>query len=124
MRHHRRIHDQSTKGSAAAAVAATAVLGALAGPASAATLHEVPAAHGVTAVSASSGANALKKQSVSPDFQGCAVSAFGYAGQKICSTQTYTHIVNGVSTEMFVIGTDWAVWHAWPGSGGWHECNG
>jgi hypothetical protein len=25
---------------------------------------------------------------------------------------------------VFVIGTDWSVWHAWSGSGGWHSLGG
>jgi hypothetical protein len=98
----------------AAAATAALGLGALAAPASAATLHEAPAAH----------VSELKNQSVRPDFQGCPVSAFGYAGQMICGTNDLDHYVNGSVTEVFVIGTDWSVWHAWSGSGGWHSLGG
>ena len=99
---------------AAAAAAAALGLGALAAPASAATLREAPAAH----------VSEPGNQSAGPDFQGCPVSAFGYAGQMICGTNDLNHYVNGMVTEVFVIGTDWSLWHAWSGSGGWHRLGG
>jgi hypothetical protein len=117
----------------AAAVAAAALglaLGALAAPASASTIApEVGgtaqgSTHGTDAVLTVHGAGALKNNSVSPNFSACPVTAFGYGGEMICGTVEATYTVNGTPKESFVIGTDWAVWHAWPGSNGWHSLHG
>jgi hypothetical protein len=102
------------RATAVAAAAAALGLGALDASSSAATLHEAPAAH----------VSELKNQSVRPGFRGCPVSAFGHAGQMICGTSELDHYVNGIVNEVFVIGIDWSVWHAWPGSGGWHSLGG
>jgi hypothetical protein len=91
---------------AAVAVAALSLtLGALAAPASAAT---------------------LTNQSVSPDFTACPVTAFGYSGEMICGTGDLVVLPNPSSgvDEVFIIGLDWSIWHAWPGSNGWHSLGG
>lgn len=33
-------------------------------------------------------------------------------------------VASNGSAETFVIGTDWAIRHAWPGSNGWHSLGG
>lgn len=129
---------------AVAAVTATLALGALAAPASAATqnaaaggpqsqasasgmlatLHEVTAAHAGNAVAAPSGAGALKNRSVSPAFSSCSISFFGYAGAYICDTGVLFRQDSSGLEEVFVIGTNWQIWHAWPGSNGWHSLGG
>lgn len=101
-----------------AAIAAVTffAVGALAAPASAATQN---ATAGGNAVVASSGAGVV------PAFSSCPVSAFGYAGQKICGTTEYDHPgIDGRVAEVFVIGTNWQIWHAWQGSNGWHSLGG
>jgi uncharacterized low-complexity protein len=95
----------SLRRTAAVVVAALSLtLGALAAPASAAT---------------------LTNQSVSPGFAACAVTAFGYTGEKICGTGNFTTLntSSGVD-ESFLIGLDWSIWHDWPGSNGWHSLGG
>jgi hypothetical protein len=138
------------RAAAAAAVTATLALGALAAPASAApqnaaaggprsqasasgmpaTLHEVTAAHVGNAVAAPSGAAALKNRSVSPAFSSCSIyphlAGGGYTGFYICDTDVLYRYLMGRLTieEVFVIGTNWQIWHAWPGSNGWHSLGG
>jgi hypothetical protein len=130
---------------AAAAVAVTLALGALAAPASAAAqnaavggtrsqasasgmptaLHAVTAAHIGNALAAPPGAAALKKRSASPDFSSCGINFFGYAGAYICDTGVlFRYQANGALEEVFVIGTNWQIWHAWPGSNGWQSLGG
>ena len=133
------------RGAAPVAVAALGLaLGALAAPASAAaqnaaagtpqsqtsasgtraTLQELTAAGG-GALIAPSGVGAFNNLSVSPDFSACAVSAFGYGGEAICDTFGFEdYNPNAGTDEAFVIGLDWSIWHAWPGSDGWHSLGG
>ena len=58
----------------------------------------------------------------------CPVSEFGYGGEAACGTFTLYvpagRVANNGGAEAFVIGTDWAIWHAWPGSNGWHSLGG
>lgn len=135
----------SRRRAAAAAVAAALALGALAAPASAATLsagasgprsqasasamptalYGMTAAHAGNAAAAPSGAGVLRSPSASPDFSSCGINFFGYAGAYICDTSVlFRYDGNGDLEEVFVIGTNWAVWHAWPGSNGWHSLGG
>ncbi len=108
--------------------AAAFALGALAAPASAATQN----AAAVGPQTSASGMHATpyevtaaRSSSVSPAFSACPVTAFGYDGAGICGTQGLTvYDSNGNPVEAFVIGTDWAIWHAWPGSNGWHSLGG
>jgi hypothetical protein len=57
----------------------------------------------------------------------CKITRFGYVGYRICSPET-TIIDNpwwhDTAKESFVIGSDHAVWHSWPGSGGWKSMGG
>lgn len=124
--------------------AAAATLGALAAPASGATqnaaadgpqshnrvfdmqttLHKVTATRGGNTLVAPSRVGAVKNQSASQMYQGCPISAFGYSGSVACdSSALFTINPNGLE-EVFVIGTDGAIWHAWPGSNGWHSLGG
>lgn len=120
---------------AAVAVAAAALaLGGLAVPASAATSNGaagIPQAqtsasgmHATVHAATAPSGGAVRNQSLAPAFSACSVSAFGYGGEAICGTQVLVVASNGTPQEVFVIGTDWAVWHAWPGSNGWHTLHG
>lgn len=53
----------------------------------------------------------------------CPITVYGYTGYRICEFgySTWDH---GGGVEWFVVGSDYAVWHAWPGSGGWHSLGG
>ncbi|MDQ2814510.1 MAG: hypothetical protein M3Z75_22275 [Actinomycetota bacterium] len=119
---------------AAVAAAAALALGALAvAPASAAThsvsgvqamVYEATAAHSGNAVASTFTVGSLKDQSLSPSFSTCQVDVFGYGGQGICGTGALFRYANGASVEAFIIGTNWAIWHVWPGSNGWHSLGG
>lgn len=68
-------------------------------------------------------------QDSSPDgdmttLSSCATTVYGYTGYRICEFEWFyvTH-ANG-SNEYFVIGTNYAVFHIWPGSGGWKSLGG
>ncbi|MFJ6673599.1 hypothetical protein ACIQMJ_21025 [Actinosynnema sp. NPDC091369] len=52
------------------------------------------------------------------------VSCYGYTGTFLAGTNVV--VVNWLSTddECFGIATDRTIWHAWPGSGGWHKMPG
>jgi hypothetical protein len=95
---------------------AVALLGALGTtPASAATVH------GDT-----SAVSALGALPASPN--SCPIIRFGYGGEYVCGTAPLDIMPGTVndsgSAESFVLGTDWAIWHAWPGSNGWHSLGG
>ena len=121
---------------AMAAAALSLTLGALAAPASAATqnsasgaqttLFKVTASRGTDTLVAHSEVGTLTNQSVSPDFTACPVSSFGYSGEAICGTLELhaTPNPNSGVDEDFIIGLDWSIWHAWPGSNGWHSLGG
>jgi hypothetical protein len=70
----------------------------------------------------------LGPRSVSSAASACPVSEFGYSGEAVCGTfGLYVpagRVANNGGAEAFVIGTDWAIWHAWPGSNGWHSLGG
>ncbi|HEV2634040.1 MAG TPA: hypothetical protein VGX23_02765 [Actinocrinis sp.] len=115
---------------AAAAAAAALALGALAAPASAATRNAAAGSPQSQTIAAGSrivpsAVGAFTSLSVSPDFSTCAVSEFGYGGQTICGTFGFEdYNPNAGNDEAFVIGLDWSIWHAWPGSNGWHSLGG
>jgi hypothetical protein len=54
----------------------------------------------------------------------CAVTAYGYTGYAICDFLASNLDWGGGNVEYFVVGTDYAIWHAWKGSGGWHSLGG
>lgn len=54
----------------------------------------------------------------------CNVTKYGYAGQMICGTKVLDKDWGSGHKESFVVGTNSAVWHAWPGSGGWKSLGG
>jgi hypothetical protein len=71
--------------------------------------------------------------SASPDAQAdggattlssCATTAYGYTGYRICEFVWFVVEHRNGSEEWFVIGTNYAVWHIWPGSGGWKSLGG
>ncbi len=51
----------------------------------------------------------------------CEVNEFGYASAKVGGTQESVCTYPDGHREAFVIGTSWAIWHAWRGSGGWRS---
>lgn len=53
----------------------------------------------------------------------CPVEAYGYRGTMICEFG-WNYIEHPSGIEFFVIGTNFAVYHAWPGSGGWRSLGG
>lgn len=54
----------------------------------------------------------------------CAITKYGYSGWRICEF-TYSYIDRGNgNVEWFVVGSDYAIYHIWPGSGGWHSLGG
>lgn len=67
------------------------------------------------ATSASDGVTALSK---------CAVTAYGYTGYRICEFDWLSVTKSNGSVEYFVVGTNYAVFHIWPGSGGWKSLGG
>jgi hypothetical protein len=66
---------------------------------------------------------AAQSQSVTPD-SACPVSAFGYGGQAVCGSVALTYTYPDRHQEAFVIGINYAIWHAWNGSNGWHSLGG
>lgn len=54
----------------------------------------------------------------------CAVTVYGYTGYRICEfVWSYLPHPDG-TIEYFVVGTNYAIFHIWPGSGGWHSLGG
>jgi hypothetical protein len=72
--------------------------------------------------------NTLGARSVSSAANACSIIRFGYSGEDECGTAVLDvpagSVANNGSAESFVIGTDWSIWHAWPGSNGWHSLGG
>lgn len=66
--------------------------------------------------------DSIKNQAASPN-AACAITEYGYAGEYICGFNVLPVAHDGL-TEYFVVGTDYAIWHIWPGSGGWHSLGG
>ncbi|MFI5898218.1 hypothetical protein ACIA5D_49875 [Actinoplanes sp. NPDC051513] len=52
------------------------------------------------------------------------VNVYGYVGKTICEFSAFYYVHSGGSREYFYIGTNYAVWHAWQGSGGWKSLGG
>jgi hypothetical protein len=121
---------------ALATTAAALALGAFTAPASAATQNAAPGpsgvTHGATVTHSGNttityftvGDSALTADSVSPNFMVCQVKAYTYVGQTICDTVGFAVTHDGGHQETFIIGKDWGIWHAWPGSNGWHTLGG
>jgi len=54
----------------------------------------------------------------------CAITLYGYTGYRICGFDySYINWGNG-NVEWFVVGTNYAIWHIWLNSGGWHSLGG
>jgi hypothetical protein len=66
---------------------------------------------------------AAQSQSVTPD-SACPVSAFGYGGEAVCGSVAMTYKYPDSHQEAFIIGINYAIWHAWKGSNGWHSLGG
>ncbi|MEN3613148.1 hypothetical protein AAH979_26795 [Plantactinospora sp. ZYX-F-223] len=54
----------------------------------------------------------------------CATTVYGYTGYRICEFEWFYVTHSNGSNEYFVIGTNYAVFHIWPGSGGWKSLGG
>ncbi|MEU1628439.1 hypothetical protein ABZ746_24535 [Streptomyces sp. NPDC020096] len=57
----------------------------------------------------------------------CPVTRYGYTGYYLCGISTVADnpwFATPWAKETFVIGTDRAMWHIWPGSGGWQSMGG
>lgn len=117
------ISSRMTAMAAATAAVLILALGTLAAPASAATRHSTSGTHArffkVT------GPGGVTTPAAASAFTACPVSAFGYGGEAICDTFGFSDYNPDSGTdEAFVIGLDWSIWHAWPGSNGWHSLGG
>ena len=54
----------------------------------------------------------------------CAITKYGYTGYRICEFD-YSNIDRGNGNiEWFVVGANYAIYHIWPGSGGWKSLGG
>ncbi|MEE6259358.1 hypothetical protein [Plantactinospora sonchi] len=56
----------------------------------------------------------------------CPIVAHGYSGAYMCGTRVILvdWYGDGRRLETFVVSPVRTIWHAWPGSGGWHEMPG
>lgn len=54
----------------------------------------------------------------------CPINRYGYDGYRICEFESWYLDWGGGNVEYFVVGTDYAIWHIWQGSGGWHSLGG
>ncbi len=54
----------------------------------------------------------------------CDVSEYGYAGKMLCGYGRDSVNWGNGNIEYFVIGTNYAIFHIWKGSGGWHSLGG
>ncbi|WP_213455507.1 hypothetical protein [Rhizomonospora bruguierae] len=54
----------------------------------------------------------------------CAVTEYGYTGYRICEFDWLAVYKSNGSVEYFVVGTNYAIFHIWPGSGGWKSLGG
>jgi opacity protein-like surface antigen len=102
----------------AAAMALTAV-----SPAAATTAKNVPGAGGqqpvsVVKVSGDKSAGDVFVQSA------CAITVYGYTGYRICEFDYFSYNWGGGNYEYFVVGTNYAIYHIWKGSGGWKSLGG
>lgn len=95
---------------AAAPLALVLTLGAGTASASSAAAKPVTTTHAAT-------------KSVSPNSL-CAITEYGYTGQRICGYDYTSFDWGGGNVEYFVIGGDYAIWHIWNGSGGWQSLGG
>lgn len=102
------------------AVLALALFVAVASPAGAestARQDVVPQATVTTVAGADHGDDASTLSS-------CAITKYGYTGYRICEFD-YSYIDRGNGhIEWFVVGTNYAIYHIWPGSGGWKSLGG
>jgi hypothetical protein len=54
----------------------------------------------------------------------CAITVYGYTGYRVCEFAYSSLDWGGGNVEVFVVGTDYAIYHIWNGSGGWHSLGG
>jgi hypothetical protein len=80
-------------------------------------------ASGLGSFAPTGSAGALGTQTVSPAACGD-ITAFGYAGKEICGYSPLWFTYPDGHQEVFVVGTNYAVFHAWSGSNGWHSLGG
>lgn len=54
----------------------------------------------------------------------CAITVHGYRGYRVCGFDYFYYDWGGGNTEWFVVGTNYQIYHAWKGSGGWKRLGG
>lgn len=54
----------------------------------------------------------------------CPIKVHGYAGKRVCGFDYFYYDWGGGNHEYFVVGTNYSVFHAWRGSGGWKPLGG
>lgn len=54
----------------------------------------------------------------------CKLTRYGYQGNTICGFSTAQIKHNNGTYEYFLVGTNYAIYHIWPGSGGWKSLGG
>jgi hypothetical protein len=65
-----------------------------------------------------------KRADGSSPLSSCAITLYGYTGYRICEFDySYINWGNG-NVEWFVVGTNYAIYHIWLNSGGWHSLGG
>lgn len=52
------------------------------------------------------------------------ITVYGYTGRRVCGFDYSAYSRGGSNLEWFVVGGDYAIWHIWPGSGGWRSLGG
>jgi hypothetical protein len=117
-----------TIGALASAVPAASASTSAASAAPTVTMFKVTKT-GIQPVSSTENAGALGKLSASPAVApACQIIAFGYTGYAPCDTYGYLYAYpadNPHGTyEMFIIGTNYKIYHAWPGGGGFRSLGG
>ncbi|KAA2251200.1 hypothetical protein F0L68_37900 [Solihabitans fulvus] len=61
---------------------------------------------------------------VAPHLTVCKITVYGYVGYTFCEFDYSTLDWGGGNVEYFVVGTDYEIFHAWKGSGGWKNLGG
>lgn len=54
----------------------------------------------------------------------CPITKYGYRGCRVCGFVYSSYNWGGGNVEWFVVGTNYAIWHIWKGSGGWRSLGG
>jgi hypothetical protein len=54
----------------------------------------------------------------------CGITRYGYSGVRICEFDYFDRVWSSGNIETFVVGSNYAIWHIWAGSGGWRTLGG